>query len=151
MIRWVCKSFDQLTTTELYRILALRQQVFVVEQYCPYQDVDGVDLECFHLMGCDKNNKLIAYARLIPNGISYPNATSIGRILSAPENRTSGIGRKLIEASILHMKKRFGSQTIRIGAQCYLLGFYLKFGFKALGEVYLEDGIPHLSMELELK
>jgi ElaA protein len=151
MIRWICKSFDQLTTIELYQILALRQEVFVVEQYCPYQDADNIDLECFHQMGFDKNNKLIAYARLIPKGISYPNATSIGRILSAPKNRTNGMGRKLLEATLFQMKRLFGDQTVRIGAQCYLLGFYQKFGFEKTGGLYLEDGIPHIEMILTIE
>ena len=100
MIRWTCKSFEQLTTKELYQVLALRQIVFVVEQFCPYQDADSKDYDSFHLMGWDKNNNLIAYSRLIPKGISYPNATSIGRILSAPKYRTAGLGRKLLERSV---------------------------------------------------
>lgn len=150
MIRWICKSFDQLTPKEIYEVLALRQEVFVVEQYCPYQDADNKDFDSFHLLGKNEHNHLVTYARLIPKGISYPNATSIGRILSAPKYRAAGMGRKLLDASLRHMKILFGEQTIRIGAQCYLLGFYQKFGFEAVGDTYLEDGIPHIEMEVTI-
>ncbi len=146
MIRWTCKSFDQLSAMELYQVLALRQRVFVVEQYCPYQDADGKDVEVYHLMGWDKNKHLIAYARLIPKGISYPNETSIGRIMTHPKTRGTGTGSKLLVAALQEMEKLFGVLPIRIGAQAYLMSFYEKFGFKTEGNMYLEDGIPHFDM-----
>jgi len=146
MIQWICKSFDELSKKELYSILALRQEIFILEQYCPYLDADGKDIKCYHLIGIDKNNNLLAYSRLIPKGLSYPNATSIGRIISSNAARGSGFGRALVEMSIKEIKRLFGESPIRIGAQCYLKGFYEKFGFQVDSPIYLEDGIPHQEM-----
>lgn len=146
MIQWNCKSFDELSKKELYRILALRQETFVVEQYCPYLDVDGKDIECFHLIGTNKSNDLLAYSRLIPNGLSYSNESSIGRIISSGATRGGGYGRALMERTIIEIERLFGRMPIRIGAQCYLKGFYEKFGFQVDSSIYLEDGIPHQEM-----
>ena len=146
MIQWTCKSFDELSKKELYSILALRQETFVVEQYCPYLDVDGKDIQCFHLIGTNKSNDLLAYSRLIPKGLSYSEETSIGRIISSGAARGSGYGRALMETSIQELKRLFGETSVRIGAQCYLKGFYEKFGFQVASPIYLEDGIPHQEM-----
>lgn len=146
MIQWTCKSFDELSKKELYRILALRQETFVLEQYCPYLDVDGKDIECFHLIGTNKSNDLLAYSRLLPKGLSYSNETSIGRIISSGAARGGGYGRALVETSIKEIERLFGRIPIRIGAQCYLKGFYEKFGFRVDSPIYLEDGIPHQEM-----
>jgi ElaA protein len=146
MIQWNCKSFDELSKKELYRILALRQETFVVEQYCPYLDVDGKDIECFHLIGMNESNDLLAYSRLIPKGLSYSNESSIGRIISSGATRGGGYGRALMERTIIEIERLFGRIPIRIGAQCYLKGFYEKFGFQVDSSVYLEDGIPHQEM-----
>jgi ElaA protein len=144
-IRFELKSFKALSAEELYNILQLRAEVFIVEQNCPYQDVDGKDLKSHHLMGYDKNNKLIVYSRLIPAGISY-DETSIGRVVSSPSVRGSGAGRVLMKEALTSMEKLFGKVPVRIGAQLYLKKFYEEFGFITEGETYLEDGIPHVIM-----
>lgn len=146
MCHFKCKSFSELTIDELYEIMVLRQEVFVVEQDCPYLDADGKDQDAWHLMGFDKNEKLIAYSRIVPRGISYENYPSIGRIVSSPAVRGKGIGKKLISASLEATDKLFEDQRVKISAQCYLMKFYESFGFEAIGEEYLEDNIPHITM-----
>jgi ElaA protein len=143
-MQWILKPFDQLSPKELYAILQLRNEVFIVEQNCPYQDLDDKDLYAFHLMGI-KGNKLLAYARLLAPGISY-SESSIGRVVSSPSSRKTGIGKKLMQESIAQIKKKFHTDTIRIGAQLYLQKFYESFGFRADSEIYLEDNIPHILM-----
>ncbi len=149
MLSFLCLPFDELAPHVLYEILALRQEVFVVEQNCPYQDCDGKDLLSWHLMGRDASGKLICYTRLLPKGVSYENHVSIGRVVSAPEARGTGAGKILIKKSIQMCRQLFGQQPIKIGAQTYLLKFYEGFGFKSTGEEYLEDGIPHTKMILD--
>jgi len=141
---WTLKPFDELTARELYSILQLRNEVFIVEQNCPYQDLDNKDLYAFHLMGM-KENKLLAYSRLLAPGISY-SESSIGRVVSSPAARKTGIGKRLMEESILQIKNLFQTDTIRIGAQLYLNNFYESFGFIQEGDTYLEDNIPHIIM-----
>ncbi len=148
MVTFSCLPFDQLSTHTLYEILALRQEVFVVEQNCPYQDCDGKDLQSWHLMGHDETGKIICYTRLLPEGLAYPSYTSIGRVVSAPSARGTGMGKILMEESIQRCRQLFGNQAIKIGAQSYLLKFYEGFGFRSTGEEYLEDGIPHTKMIL---
>jgi len=149
MISFTCLPFNELSTYALYEILALRQEVFVVEQNCPYQDCDGKDLQSWHLMGRDAGGKLVCYTRLLPKGISYDHYVSIGRVVSSPSVRGTGIGKILMEESIRMCRKLFGTQAIKIGAQTYLLRFYAGFGFRSTLEEYLEDGIPHTKMILE--
>lgn len=146
MLTFTCLPFHELSPHTLYEILALRQEVFVVEQHCPYQDCDGKDLQSWHLMGRDETGKLICYTRLLPEGLAYPGFTSIGRVVSAPSARGTGAGKVLMEKSIEMCRKLFGDQPIKIGAQSYLLKFYEGFGFQSTGEDYLEDGIPHTKM-----
>ena len=146
MLTFSCLSFDQLRPAELYEILALRQEVFVVEQNCPYLDCDGKDLQSWHLMGRDETGKLICYTRLLPEGLSYQGYTSIGRVVSSPQARGTGAGKILMERSIDMCYHLFGRQPIKIGAQTYLLKFYESFGFQSTGEAYIEDGIPHTKM-----
>jgi ElaA protein len=141
---WTLKSFDELTAKELYNILQLRNEVFIVEQNCPYQDLDNKDLYAFHLMGM-KENKLLAYSRLLAPGISY-SESSIGRVVSSPAARKTGMGKKLMKESIVQIKNLFQTDIIRIGAQLYLKNFYESFGFLQEGDIYLEDNIPHLIM-----
>lgn len=145
-INWILKSFPQLTTEELYALLRLRNIVFVVEQDCPYLDTDGKDQASWHLMAFD-DDRLVAYTRIIPPGISYEEV-SIGRVVTAPEARGSGIGRELMEQSLRHCETLFGQVPIRIGAQQYLERFYASLGFISTGEPYLDDGIPHIEMLL---
>ena len=140
----VAKSFDNLSPSELYAILRLRNEVFVVEQNCPYQDADNKDLQCQHLMIL-KDNELMAYARLVPPGISY-NQMSIGRVVTSPKARGTGVGRILMNTAIEHCRQLFGNGSIQIGAQAYLIKFYGSLGFNPVGEIYDEDGIPHIHM-----
>ncbi|SDC01570.1 GNAT family N-acetyltransferase [Niabella drilacis] len=143
-IGWVCRSFDQLTLTELYAILQLRAAVFVVEQACMYQDVDGKDPNAFHLTG-NYNGAVVAYTRLLPPGISY-SEPSIGRVVVASSHRALGIGKMLMQRSIEECHRLFGEKPIRISAQLYLKTFYRSFGFEPAGDIYDEDGIPHIEM-----
>ena len=144
IMNWTLKPFDDLTAKELYNILQLRNEVFIVEQNCPYQDLDNKDLYAFHLMGM-KENKLLAYARLLAPGISY-SESSIGRVVSSPAARKTGMGKKLMKESIVQIKNLFQTDIIRIGAQLYLKKFYESFGFIQDGDTYLEDNIPHIIM-----
>ncbi|MDZ4810941.1 MAG: GNAT family N-acetyltransferase [Bacteroidota bacterium] len=146
MINWICKKFDDLSPQELYTIMQLRNEVFVVEQNCVYQDADNKDPHCYHLMGL-LNNKLIAYTRLLPPGLAYTEA-SIGRVVSSPSARGGGVGRELMEKSIEQVSQLFGTTSIKIGAQLYLLKFYTSIGFQQTSTVYLEDNIEHVEMIL---
>lgn len=145
MIRFVCKPYSELTLDELYDSMVLRQDVFVVEQDCPYLDADGKDKQAYHLLGYD-DETLVAYARLLPKGISYDNYASIGRIVSARTVRRKGFGKQLVQASIRQCRELFPDSPIKISAQQYLLRFYENLGFVSTGDEYLEDGIPHVAM-----
>lgn len=149
MISFVNKNFHALTTEELYKILALRVEVFVVEQNCPYQDVDGKDLYSIHVLGYIKN-QLVAYARVLGQGISYQKYASIGRIVTSPAVRGNNHGHDLVDVAIEVCQKNFHGQPIKISAQAHLEKFYSKHGFKATGEAYLEDDIPHIGMLLNI-
>lgn len=143
-IEWSLKKFDDLTPLELYKIIQLRNEVFVVEQNCPYQDADNKDLFSYHLMGWDKD-KLLAYTRLLPPGLSYTEP-SIGRVVNSPAARGSGIGRQLMLKSIEQVKQLFGEGPVKIGAQLYLNKFYTSLGFQQTSDIYLEDNIEHIEM-----
>lgn len=144
MITWICKPFNILTTIELYKILQLRSEVFVVEQKCPYLDCDEKDQASFHF-GAWENDKLLAYVRILPPDLVYTEP-SIGRVCTSPSARSSGLGKELMKKSIEQTYNLFGQHPIRIGAQLYLLNFYQSFGFKQEGETYLEDFIEHIQM-----
>jgi ElaA protein len=146
MITWICKPFNELTPAALYAVLQLRNEVFVVEQQCVFQDADNKDQLSFHLMGWE-GDQLVAYTRLVPPGIAYEEA-SIGRVVTAITARGSGIGRQLMQQSIAACRKLFGNGTIRIGAQLYLKQFYASLGFIPTGGIYPEDGIEHIQMLL---
>jgi ElaA protein len=150
MIQFTCVPFNQLTVHELYDIMALRQLIFVIEQKCIYLDADGKDLNCWHLMGRNTEGGLVAYTRLMPKSISYPNYASIGRVINSDKVRGQGIGKLLMQHSIAKMAELFPNQPVKIGAQTYLLKFYTALGFVSTGEEYLEDDIPHTSMVLNL-
>ena len=145
MITWESKFFSELSNKEVYKILQLRNAVFIVEQNCVYQDCDDKDFKAWHLCGWNHDN-LIAYTRLFDKGVSYPDAASIGRVLTAPSVRGQNIGKELMHRSIAKIEELFGETTIRISAQIYLKRFYESFSFVQKGEVYLEDGIDHISM-----
>jgi ElaA protein len=138
------KFFDDLTPKELYAILQLRNEVFVVEQNCVFQDADDKDQRCYHLMGT-RNHGLVAYTRLVPPGWIY-NEASIGRVVTSPKARGENIGRELMKRSIESTYHLFGALDIKIGAQKYLKRFYESFDFKQVSDVYLEDGIEHIYM-----
>jgi ElaA protein len=144
MLTWDLKKFDSLTPHELYVILRLRTEVFVVEQTCIFQDMDNKDQLAYHLMGYE-NNQLVAYTRLVPPGISYPEP-SIGRVVTAPSARGNGIGKLLMRKSIEEMIHLYGKTPIKLGAQFYLRKFYESLGFKQTSDVYDEDGIDHIEM-----
>ena len=145
-ITWGCKQFDELSPLELYNIMQLRNEVFVVEQNCVYQDADNKDLPSYHLMGWFEN-KLVAYTRLLPPGLAYTEP-SIGRVVTSPSARGGGIGRELMKKSIAQVHQLFGTTIIKIGAQLYLHNFYTSLGFKQTSTVYLEDNIEHVEMIL---
>ena len=149
MINWVIKSFKDLSVNELYAIMRLRQEVFIVEQNCPYLDADGKDLKCHHLMGY-VNDELVVYSRIVPPGVSYEEV-SIGRVISATAHRKMAYGIQLMEESIIQIERLYGNVPIRIGAQQYLQRFYEGFGFIRIGESYMEDGIPHIIMVRDSK
>ncbi len=141
---FVVKTFNELTTSELYAILQLRSEVFVVEQNCVYQDIDGKDDKALHVLGI-KEGKIIAYTRLFkPN--EYFIESSIGRVVVKESERKFRYGHQLIAFSIKTIENRFDTNTIKIGAQTYLKKFYESHGFVKVGEEYIEDGIPHIYM-----
>ena len=142
-----CVPFSALTTTQLHQIYAARCAVFILEQQCPYLDVDGKDPHCHHLIAWDDNGDVAAYTRIVPAGLSFAEP-SIGRVLSAQKWRGSGIGKLLMTNSIAALRSLYPDAAIRIGAQAYLEKFYGSFGFVTVSEMYLEDDIPHVDMVL---
>ncbi|WP_309890528.1 GNAT family N-acetyltransferase [Archangium sp.] len=148
MPHWKWKTFPELTLDELYVLLALRQEVFVVEQRSIYQDADGYDRGSHHLLGTTGGPEapvLEAYLRVLPPGLKYPEV-SFGRVLIAPSVRRQGQGRELVRQGLDFIAEHYPRTPIRIGAQHYLQRFYESFGFRAVGDVYDEDGIPHIDM-----
>jgi ElaA protein len=144
-----CLPFDALLPRTLYALLQLRAEVFVVEQACAFQDLDGADADCMHLLGegsgPNGQPQLLAYTRLVPPGLKYPEA-SIGRVVTAPGTRGTGMGHALIAESIRMLHSLWGVQPIRIGAQAHLERFYNAHGFVSDDKPYIEDGIPHIEM-----
>ena len=143
-IRWQHGDFAQLSGREVFDMLRLRQSVFIVEQNCPYPDIDDADIKGSHLLAWQEG-ELIACSRLLGPGITYPNP-SIGRVATAASHRGGGLGRRLMERSIVLISQAYPDQAIKIGAQHYLEKFYMSLGFQTQSEVYLEDGIPHIDM-----
>lgn len=143
-MKWILKKFDELSPHELYAILQLRNEVFAIEQNCVYPDLDNRDQPSHHLMAL-QNEKLVAYTRIIPPGIVYPEP-SIGRVVTSPSARGTGIGKELMKKSIEETYKLYGKIPIKIGAQIYLQKFYSDLGFEKTSEIYLEDGIEHVEM-----
>lgn len=148
MTDWHWLPFEQLHGAELYEVLALRQQVFVLEQRCLYPDLDGCDQDAWHLLGWQTANgqrRLAAYLRCLAPGVKY-GEMSLGRVLTAPFARGGGIGRELLGRGIALASQQYPGQDIRIGAQLYLERFYRDFGFETVSAPYDEDGIPHIDM-----
>ncbi|MBA4745284.1 MAG: GNAT family N-acetyltransferase [Muricauda sp.] len=138
------KTFEELSTKELYQILRLRSEVFVVEQDCVYQDVDNKDQKALHVIGI-KNDEVVAYTRIFKPGYYFDNV-SIGRVVVSQDQRKYGLGKQIMQATLAAIDQRFPDKAIEISAQSYLLKFYTELGFNAFGEEYLEDGIPHRRM-----
>jgi len=146
-IRWTIKSFENLSVGELYDMLRLRSEIFVVEQNCVYLDLDGKDKLALHLFG-EFEGKIVAYSRLFKPGISFENA-SIGRVVVDANYRDRKWGHGLMREAIAGIKNHFGESKITIGAQLYLKKFYESHGFVQTSEMYLEDDIPHIEMKRE--
>lgn len=144
---WRCLSFDEISVKLLYEILRLRQEVFVVEQNCPYLDCDRNDFRCWHFIGFDDSGEVMAYARILPKGRVYPDAAAIGRVVTSPVIRGKGYGRVLMEQAIRQTEMLTGNALVRISAQTHLAPFYGSLGFVSTGKEYLEDNIPHTEME----
>jgi ElaA protein len=148
MLHWQWKPFTALTVDELYQVLALRSEVFVVEQKSIYLDADGYDRRSHHLLGIQPEEPepfLAAYLRVLPPGLKYPEA-SLGRVVTSPRARRFGYGKTLVERGIAFIEANYPGAPIRIGAQHYLQRFYEGFGFRQISDVYDEDGIPHIDM-----
>jgi ElaA protein len=143
-MEWRLKRFDELTTAELYAILQIRSEVFIVEQNCVYLDPDGKDQSAWHLIGIEEG-KLTAYTRILAPGVVYADP-AIGRVVTSPSKRRSGLGRELMKRSIEHCKNLFGNTSITLSAQVYLKNFYESLGFRVNGDEYLDDGILHIKM-----
>lgn len=145
-IDWHCKWFSELNTSELYRILQLRSRIFVVEQHCVYLDFDDRDQQALHLFATD-GDIVVCGTRILPAGVSYPDCPSIGRVVVDKSYRSMGLGKLLMEKSIATCQTFFGDGPIRIAAQNHLRNFYESLGFNARGDIFDEDGIPHITME----
>lgn len=148
-VRWTCSPFAALSSAELYELLQLRTEVFVVEQNCVFQDMDGADHQAVHLLGRQMSggsgDTLVAYARLFPAGVKYEEA-SIGRVITRRCARGTGLGHALIREAMAALVARWGVQPIRIGAQARLKAYYAQHGFVDVGKPYVEDGIDHIEM-----
>ena len=157
MLNWYCKTFHELTTTELYAIIKARQDVFVIEQQCIYPDLDGLDKECLHLFALaskehsqanDDDDTIAAYLRILPPGLHYPQV-AFGRVLTTSSARGHGAGKQLVNKALDKIRAQYPSQDIKISAQLYLQDFYQSFGFKKTSDVYDEDGIDHIEMLIQ--
>jgi ElaA protein len=144
VMNWVIKKFNELSSDELYEILKLRSEVFVVEQECIYEDCDGKDKESYHLFA-EQNGEILVYLRILGKGVSY-SEISIGRFLANKKYRGRGFAKQMMLRAIEFIEHSLNEKEIRISAQVYLLDFYASFGFVKVSEVYLEDEIPHMEM-----
>ena len=143
-IEWLFTPFAGLSVTQVHDLYRLRSEVFVVEQKCPFQDIDGADPDCWHLLGT-RDGELVAYCRLVPPGTKYPEP-SIGRVVTGARARRTGCGRELMREALARADKLWPGKPIRIGAQRYLERFYGGYGFAQASEPYDEDGIMHIEM-----
>jgi ElaA protein len=145
-MHWHFAKFDDLSPRDIHDLYQARVAVFVLEQKCPFQDVDGADLQCWHLIGrASSGGEVLAYCRLVPPGVKYPEP-SIGRVLTTERARRTGAGRELMDQAILRCEKLWPGKALKIGAQQYLEKFYGSYGFKRSSEPYDEDGIMHIEM-----
>jgi len=146
-VDWYVKKFEALTKIELHDILRLRVDVFIVEQDCPYPEIDGKDPQCIHVLGKTADKELAAVARIAPRDVIYTE-TSIGRVATRKDLRGTGLGIELMNCSIQYCEQEMASDTIKIAAQKYLEKFYSDLGFNTISDVYLWDGIEHVDMRL---
>ncbi|HLX22408.1 MAG TPA: GNAT family N-acetyltransferase [Usitatibacter sp.] len=143
---WHFAKFDDLSPRDIHDLYQARVAVFVLEQKCPFQDVDGADPQCWHLVGrASRDGEVLAYCRLVPPGVKYPEP-SIGRVLTTEKARRTGAGRELMDQALFHCEKLWPGKALKIGAQQYLERFYGGYGFKRSSEPYDEDGIMHIEM-----
>jgi ElaA protein len=147
-VAWECLEFAELSTAKLYAILALRSEVFVVEQECAFADVDGLDPLCVHLLGWE-GDSLVAYARIVPEEAWRPGAVSVGRIVSSPRVRRRGLGIEAMALALDYLRERGNTLPIELVSQYRLERFYERFGFESVGEPYEHDGQPHITMILD--
>ncbi len=143
--RWFIVHYKDLSLDQFHDILALRVEVFIIEQDCPYQEVDGKDKEAFHVFALDDQGTCLATARILPEGVSYTEP-SIGRVAVKMSARGTGIGHELMKRCNAFMEKEFVAKDVRISAQTYLKKYYEQHGFEFTGKSYLEDNIPHIEM-----
>jgi len=143
-MNWVVKKFSELSSDELYEILKLRSEVFVVEQECIYEDCDGKDKKSYHLFA-EQNGEILVYLRILERGVSY-SEISIGRVLASKKYRGRGFAKQMMLRAIEFIERYLMENEIRISAQVYLLNFYSSFGFVKVSDAYLEDDIPHIEM-----
>ncbi|MBC3927707.1 GNAT family N-acetyltransferase [Undibacterium sp. CY21W] len=146
-LRWQLSAFSEFNPEQLHKVYQARCAVFIVEQNCPYQDIDSKDPQSHHLVAWDDNGDIAAYLRIVPPGISYAEP-SLGRVLSTQAWRGTGVGKELIANGIKALRQLYPAASVRIGAQAYLEKFYASFGFQTVSDIYLEDEIPHLIMLL---
>jgi ElaA protein len=144
-LTWRWLRFDQLSARDLHDVLRLRQDVFVIEQACLYADIDGLDLQCLHGLGCGADGSLAAYARVVPPGLKFTEP-AIGRVIVAPAWRGRSLGGVLMREAIAATRQTYPAAAIRISAQAHLQGFYRGLGFETVSDEYDEDGIAHVDM-----
>jgi ElaA protein len=147
-LKWSMKKFNELSLDELYDMIALRIEVFVIEQNCPYQDLDGKDKLSYHLLGKDVENNIVATLRILPQGISYKEV-SIGRVVTSEKIRPWKKGHDLMKTAMDFITDTFPNENVRLSAQSHLVTYYEKHNFVETGKEYLEDGIPHSEMLYE--
>ena len=145
-MKFEIRSFAQLSNEELYRVLQLRAEVFVVEQNCVYQDADDLDQGGYHVLGFSQNQEIHAYTRVLPPGSTYSEYASIGRVITSQSFRNQGHGKPLMSFTLAQCQLLYPNHKTKISAQSYLIKFYNGLGFQEIGEEYLEDGIPHIAM-----
>lgn len=150
MLNFICKAFNQLSLEEMHEVFMLRSEVFVVEQDCIYQDLDGKDPKALHILGVDQTNKIVAYSRILPKGEYYHSYVVIGRVVVSETFRGKKYGHLLVKHSIEQAIKHHKETSIKISAQSYLIPFYKCHGFVVKGDEYQEDGISHTAMILTI-
>jgi ElaA protein len=144
-ITWQCAHFSEFSAAQLYAVLSMRSEVFIVEQNCVYQDMDGVDIDCLHVIGWTSDQQVAAYMRIVPPGRKFAEV-SLGRVITSNTARGTGIGKQLLTRGLELIAAHYPGLAIRIHAQAYLEKFYGTFGFVTVSDVFMEDNIPHCVM-----